>query len=93
MYGPQRRPIGRGFGVQHRGRFLHLGDVVGGADGLILLEGLLVADIGAAAARIIRVDVDVALLARRDDHLVLRHGLDIGDLLGRIRLKAHEARR
>src|SRR5258708_16795743 len=65
---PNAAPIHRSLLVQHRGRLLHLRDVVGGANLLILLIGGVVADEGAIAAGCVRIDVDVALLPLREDH-------------------------
>src|ERR1700729_4351645 len=90
---PNATPIHRGLLVQHRGRLLHLRDVVGGANLLILLIGGGVADEGAIAARSVRIDIDGALLPLREDHRVLRQRLELGHFLWRIRLLPHEARR
>src|SRR5215475_7732581 len=52
---PNAAPIHRGFLVQHRRRLLHLRDIVGGADLLILLVCGVVADEGAIAACGVRI--------------------------------------
>src|SRR6202044_321760 len=78
VWTPSPTPVQRRFLVQDRRRLLHLGDVVGGADLLILLIGGVVADKSAAAPRSVGVDIDVVAFPLRDDDRVLRQRLKLG---------------
>src|SRR5271166_1481275 len=90
---PGAAPVLGGRHVELRRHLLHLRNVVGGPDLLILLIGGRATDEGAIAARSVGVDVDRPPLALGEDDRVLRQGLEIRDSRRRVGLEPGEAGR
>ena len=85
---PRSPPVVRRFRVQQSRRFLHLRNVVGCAQLLVLLIGGGIADIGAIAPGGVGVDVDTAVLPLGVGDRVLRQRLKLRGLLRRVRLQS-----
>lgn len=88
---PGAAPVRRSLGVEQRSGLLHLCDVVGDAQLLILLIGRIAADVGAIASRCVGVKVEITALPLRVYDGMLGQRLKLRNLLGRLSLMRNKA--